>query len=128
MTVIETLKDKTETLKMKAGVLWASAHELNKLAVDKLEETSSLGLASASFYSGVGIKQLRAVSSVKDMETMRAFTADSITLSGEIAKKVMDDSKSLLSIGAGVKDKITSMFPRKAEEVVKKKTAKPVAA
>jgi hypothetical protein len=59
------------------------------------------------------------------MESMREFTAGSITLSGEIAKKVLDDSKSLFGLGVGMKDKITSMFPSK-EEVVKKK-AKPVA-
>jgi phasin family protein len=125
MAVIEALKDKADFLKEKAGSLYSSAHELNKLTIDKLEEASKIGLDSAAYFSGVGIRQLRAASSIKDMESMREFTAGSITLSGEIAKKVLDDSKSLLGLGVGVKDKITSMFPSK-EEVVKKK-AKPVA-
>lgn len=125
MAVIEAIKDKAEFLKDKAGSLYSSAHELNKLAIDKLEEASKIGLDSAAYFSGVGIKQLRAASSIKDVESIREFTAGSITLSGEIAKKVLDDSKALFGLGIGVKDKITSMFPSK-EEVVKKK-AKPVA-
>jgi phasin family protein len=125
MAVIEAIKDKAEFFKEKAGSLYSSAHELNKLTIDKLEEASKIGLDSAAYFSGVGIKQLRAASGIKDMESMREFTAGSITLSGEIAKKVLDDSKAMFGLGVGMKDKITSMFPSK-EEVVKKKT-KPVA-
>lgn len=129
MAVIEAIKDKTDFLKEKAGSLYSSAHELNKLTIDKLEEASKIGLESAAYFSGVGFKQLRAASAVKDVESLREFTAGSITLSGEIAKKVLDDSKTLFGLGVGVKDKIVSMFPTKeeVEEVVKKKTpAKPV--
>jgi phasin family protein len=125
MAVIEAIKDKAEFLKGKAGSLYSSAYELNKLTIDKMEEASKIGLDSAAYFTGVGIRQLRAASSIKDIEGVREFTAGSITLSGEIAKKVLDDGKSLFGLGVGVKDKITSMFPSK-EEVVKKKT-KPVA-
>lgn len=125
MAVIEAIKDKAEFLKEKAGSLYSSAHELNKLTIDKLEEASKIGIDSATYFTGVGIKQLRAASNIKDLEGVREFTAGSISLSGEIAKKVLDDSKSLFGLGVGVKDKITSMFPGK-EEVIKKK-AKPVA-
>jgi phasin family protein len=127
MSVTETIKDKAETLKGKAGAVWSSAYELNKLAVDKLEEASKLSLDSATYFSGVGIKQIRAASAIKDMESMRNFTAGSISLSGEIAKKVMEDSKAMLGIGTGMKDKIASMFPSKEEAVKKKAPAKPVA-
>jgi phasin family protein len=127
MSVTETIKDKAEMLKGKAGALWSSAYELNKLAVDKIEEASKLSLDSAAYFSGVGIQQIRAASAVKDMESMRSFTAGSITLSGEIAKKMMDDSKALFGLGVGMKDKITSMFPSKEEAVKKKAPTKPTA-
>lgn len=127
MAVIESIKDKAEFLKAKAGSLYSSAHELNKLTIDKMEEASKIGLESAAYFSGVGIKQLRAASSIRDLETAREFTAGSITLTGEIAKKVLDDSKALFGLGAGMKDKITSMFPSKEEVVKKKATSKPVA-
>lgn len=128
MAVIEAIKDKADFLKGKAGSLYSSAYELNKMTIDKFEEASKIGLESAAYFTGVGFKQLRAASSVKDVESLREFTAGSITLSGEIAKKVLDDSKAMFGLGVGMKDKITSMFPGKeVEEIVKKKTAaKPV--
>lgn len=127
MAVIESIKEKADFLKAKAGSLYVSAHELNKLTIDKFEEASKIGLGSAAYFSGVGIKQLRAASSIKDMESAREFTAGSITLTGEIAKKVLDDGKALFGLGVGVKDKITSMFPSKEEVVKKKASGKPVA-
>lgn len=122
MAVINSIKDSAEKVKSKASALWFSSHELNKLAIDKMEETTKLGLASTVYFSAAGFRQLRAVSKVKDMESMRDFTADSITLSGEIAKKILDDGKSLLGIGVGMKDKIASLFTN-AEEVAQKKPA-----
>jgi hypothetical protein len=68
MAVIESIKEKADFLKAKAGSLYLSAHELNKLTIDKFEEASKIGLGSATYFSGLGIKQLRAASSIKDME------------------------------------------------------------
>lgn len=129
MAVIESIKDKAGMLKDKAGVVMSSVSGLNKLAIDKLDEMSKLNLASATYFSEIGVKQLRAVSSVKDVESLRKFTADSISLSGEIAKKMLDDSKAWMGVGGDLKAKVTDMFGHKEELGAKKKTAaKPVAA
>ncbi len=93
MAVLETIKDKADVIKGKAGPVLASVGDLNEVAIDKIEEASKLSLSSAGYFSQIGIKQLRAASSVKDMESLRKFTADSISLSGEIAKKMLEDSK-----------------------------------
>lgn len=127
MTVIESIKEKADMLKDKAGVLLSSVSDLNKMAIDKVEEMSKMNLSSASYYSDLSIKQMRAVSSIKDLESLRKFTADSISLSGEVAKKMLDDSKSWMGMGADVKDKITDMFTSKDEVIAKKKAAKAVA-
>ena len=120
MAVIETLKDK-------AGVVISSAGEINKLAIDKFEEMAKINLTTAGYFSDVGIKQLRALSGIKDLESMRKFTADSISLSGEIAKKLLDDSKTWMGFGADIKVKVTDLFAKK-EEVEPKKKAAPKAA
>ena len=117
MAVMETLKDK-------AGVAMASAGAFNRLAIDKAEEITKLNLATAAYFSDLGIKQLRALSGVKDVETMRKFTADSISLSGEVAKKVLDDSRAWMVVGADTKEKITTLFAKKDESDTKKKTGK----
>ncbi|HEY3697746.1 MAG TPA: phasin family protein [Spongiibacteraceae bacterium] len=116
MSVVETFKDK-------ASDLISSAGDINKLAIDKVEEATKLNLASATYFSNIGIKQLRALSNVKDLESIQKFTADSISLSGEIVKKVLDDSKAWLNIGADVKDRVTSIFKNRDDVEAKKKPA-----
>ena len=127
MAVIESIKEKAGMLKGKAGVLLSSVGDLNKMAIDKMEEVSKMNLSSASYYSELGIKQMRAAGSISDLDSLRKFTADSISLSGEVAKKMLDDGKSWMGIGADVKDKITDMFTSKDEVSVKKKVAKAAA-
>ena len=127
MAVIESIKEKAGVLKGKAGVVLSSVGDLNKLAIDKVEEMSKMNLSSAGYYSELGIKQMRAVSGVKDLESLRKFTADSISLSGEVAKKMLDDSKAWMGMGGDVKDKITDMFTSKEEVATKKKVAKAAA-
>ena len=114
MSVVETFKDK-------ATDFLSSAGDLNRLAIDKVEEATKLNLASATYFSNIGIKQLRALSSVRDLESVQKFTADSISLSGEIVKKVLDDSKAWLNLGADVKDRVTDIFKHTHEEIEAKK-------
>ena len=71
MAVMETLKDN-------AGVAMASAGAINQLTIDKVEEMTKLNLATAAYFSDLGVKQLRALSAIKDMDSMRKFTADTI--------------------------------------------------
>lgn len=128
MAVIESIKEQAGALKGKAGMVLSTIGDLNKLAIDKIEEMSKLNLSSASYFSELGIKQMRAVTSIKDAESLRKFTADSISLSGEVAKKMLDDSKAWMGVGGDMKDKITDMFTSKDEIAIKKKVSKAVAA
>jgi phasin family protein len=114
MTVMETLKDRT-------GALFSSVNDMNRLAIDKVEEAVRLNLASVSYFSEVGIKQLRAMSGIRDVDSMRKFTADTISLSGEIAKKMLDDSKSWMSLGNDMKEKVTDIFSKPEESDFNKK-------
>ena len=114
MSVVETFKDK-------AGDLVSSAGDLNKLVIDKVEEAAKLNLASATYFSSISIRQLRAMSGVRDLDSMQKFTADSISLSGEIVKKVLDDTKAWMNIGADVKNRVSSVFKSREDAESKKK-------
>lgn len=114
MTVMETLKDR-------AGTFVSSAGDINRLAIDKMEEAVKLNLASASYFSEVGIRQLRSMSNIRDMDSMRKFTAETISLSGEIAKKVLDDGKSWMNLSNDIKEKFTDIFAKRQEEISEKK-------
>ncbi len=113
MAVIESIKETAGMLKSKAGVLVSSVSDLNKLAIDKVEEIAKMNLSSASYYSELGIKQMRAVASIKDIESLRKFTADSISLSGEVTKKMLDDGKVWMGMGSDVKEKVSEIFSAK---------------
>lgn len=113
-----------ETIKAKAGMALSSLSELNSLAIDKMEEIAQINTSSASYFSAAGIKQMRAATSVKDVDSLRKFTADSISLSGEIMKKVLDDGKTWMAVGGDLKDKITGIFATKEETGGKKKASK----
>lgn len=118
MAVMETLKDK-------ASAALSSAGEINKLTIDKIEEVSRLNLATAKYLSDVTIRQLRALAGINSLESFQKFTADSVSVSGEIAKKILDDSKAWMSVGADVKEKVTDLFAKKEEVPVhRKSTAK----
>jgi len=114
MSVVETFKDK-------ASGFISSAGDLNKLMIDKVEEATKLNLASATYFSSIGIRQLRSISGIRDVDSLQKFTADSISLSGEIAKKALDDTKAWLNLGADVKDRISDIFKSSEEAEIKKK-------
>lgn len=115
MSVVETFKDK-------ASDFITSAGDFNKLVIDKVEEASKLNLASAAYFSNIGIRQMRAMSGIRDVDSLQKFTADSISLSGEIVKKVLDDSKAWLNLSADVKDRVSTIFKSGEESDSKKKT------
>lgn len=114
MSVVETFKDK-------ASGFISSAGDLNKLMIDKVEEATKLNLASATYFSNIGIRQLRSISGIRDVDSLQKFTADSISLSGEIAKKVLDDTKAWLNLGADVKDRVSDIFKSSDDAEIKKK-------
>jgi phasin family protein len=103
MNMVESLKGKTDGLLSSAG-------DINRVLVDKLEQGTRLNLDSANYYSGVGIKQLRALSNIRDFDSVQKFTADSISQSGEIVKKVLDDSKAWMNLFGEAKDQLTGVL------------------
>ena len=114
MSIVETFKDKATNFISSTG-------DVNKVVADKVEEASKLHLDAATYFSHIGIRQLRAIGGVHDLDSMQQFTADSISLSGEIVKKVLDDTKAWMNIGADVKDRVSSIFKAEAQDIEAKK-------
>ncbi len=121
MTVVDTIKDK-------AGSVVSSVSDFNAIAVDKLEEVSNINIASIGYFSNTLVKQLRSLTSVRDADSFRKFTADSISLSGDLAKRVLDDSKAWLNLGVDFTKKTTDLLKGANVDVEKKSAIKSVAA
>jgi|SRR6185436_8730815 phasin family protein len=108
MNMVESLKDKAD------GLL-SSASEINRVLVDKLEQGNRINIDSATYYSNVGIKQLRALGNIRDFDSVQKFTANSISQSGEVIKKMLEDSKSWMSLLGDTKEQLTSVIKSNAQ-------------
>lgn len=87
-----------DSVKEKAGTVLDSASGLNQVGVDVLEKTTKAALESCSYYSGVGLKQLRALASINSGAALRTFIGESISLSGEIIKHAVEDTQKNIAL------------------------------
>lgn len=115
-----------ESFKVKADSVLGSASGLRKVGVDVVEKTTRGALESCGFYNGIGIKQLRSLASVSDINSARSFVAESVTLSGDIFRRVLDDLQKTIAIGSEMRSSLGEVFDRspKVEEAPARKTAK----
>lgn len=108
MNMVESLKDKAD------GML-SSANQINRVVVDKLEAGTRLNLDAAGYYSNVGIKQLRAFSNLRDLDSIQKFTADSISQGGEVVKRMLDDSKTWMNLIGDTREQLANALKSQAE-------------
>jgi phasin family protein len=121
MNVVESIKDK-------ATVLASSVGDFNKLTIDKIEEAAGLNIASVGYLNNILIRQLRIVSGIRDLESIQKLTADSISLSGDLAKRLLDDGKAWLNLGVDFTKKATDLLKGDSVDAAKKSAVKSVAA
>jgi hypothetical protein len=103
MSVVETLKDKVETLASSAG-------DISKLTVDKIEEAANLNIASLGYFSNLCIRELRLLSSIRNVDSIQSLTADSISIGGDLTKRALEDGKAWLNLGVDYTKKVSSLL------------------
>ena len=108
MNVLDSIKDKGSSALSSVG-------QFNEQAIDKLDRSAKLSLSTLSYFSDIGFKQLRALSSIRDMESLRKFSADTVSLSGAVSKRLLEDSKAWMSLGAEIKDDVAQSFAKTKE-------------
>lgn len=113
MNMVESLKDKAD------GML-SSANQINRVVVDKLEAGTRLNLDAAGYYSNVGIKQLRAFSNIRDLDSIQKFTADSISQGGEVIKRMLDDSKTWMNLVGDTREELANALKSQAENAAER--------
>jgi site-specific recombinase XerD len=108
MKVIDTLKGKT-------GSLIHTVGGLNRVGIDTFEKVSSTVLDSCLYYNSAGIRQLRAVSAVRDLSSLRGFFIDSVALGIDVTKHAIEDFQKSLALAAemriAVEDAFSTMTP-----------------
>lgn len=120
MSVIDALKDK-------ADAVIGSTTGLREVGVDVLEKSSKNALDSYSYYSSVGIKQLRSLAAISDLNSARDFLGQSVSLGGELLKHAMDDLQKTMALGAEMRSSITDLLSGAAKATAES-AARPKAA
>ena len=78
------------------------------IAIDQLEKITNANVDSIRYYSDVNIRQLRAMASIHDLDSLRQFITGTISLTGEIATRMINDSQKSISIGTEIRDAVLS--------------------
>ena len=100
MTVKQTAKDSTKNLVN-------SALEVNKIAIAEIEKLCALQRDSLAYYQELGVKQLQTIAEVQGVDDVKKIFSHSIATSGDIAKRVLEDLKNVVSRGNEFKSAVT---------------------
>lgn len=112
--------DFAASVKEKAAATAQVGGALNKVVVDSIEQLTRASIDSCSYYSELGVAQLRALSDVKDVNSLRDYFGATISAFGEVTKRAIADAEIVAKTGAQLKGQVT-------EVVSAKKAAEPAA-
>lgn len=103
------------SLKGKAGGVVSTAGDLGKVLVDTLEKASGATLDSYRYYSDAGMHQLRAFAGIRDVDSLRGFFSESVTLSADLVKHSIEDLQRSLALAAemriAIEDALSTVTP-----------------
>lgn len=102
--------DFAESAKQKATAAYLVGQSLNSAVLDSVENLTKASLASCEYYSNVGVQQLRSLTGVTNVESLRNHMASSISLAGEIAQRAIADTEVVVKAGAEMKDRVRTVF------------------
>lgn len=113
--------DLAASVKEKVAATTQIGGALNKAVVDSIEQLAQAGVNSCGYYSELGVAQLRALSGVKDMNSLRDYFGATISAFGEVTKRAIADAEVVAKAGVQLKSQVT-------EVVGTKKAAEPAPA
>ena len=105
--------DFASSVKQKAAATYQLGESLNKVVVDSIEQLAQAGVDSCGYYSELGVQQLRALSSVRDANSLRDYFGSAISAFGEVTKRAIGDVEILAKAGAQVKSHVTEAVSSK---------------
>ena len=104
--------------KAKAGYegLMSSMSELGALNISYMEKMAEKQMANSKFVADLGFSQLKTIAGIDSLEAAKSLPSATLEMGTKLAKKTMEEGKSLMEVGSSYKSDITAIF--------KKKTAK----
>lgn len=125
MSVIDSLKD---SFKEKAGSVVESSRSLKNTSLDVLEKSSQSTLESCHFYTRLSLRQLRALTSINDLASLRTYVAETISTTGEIAQHAIENVQKNIALSAELRASVRDSFKGAAKPVAAAVAVKPASA
>ncbi len=83
--------------------------KFNKLVTKNVEVLTQLQLNAMRTYSEMGISQMKAVSEIKDVTSLTAFSSQQLSVLTKLSQQMTDDSNKLQSIAQEFKEDVEKL-------------------
>lgn len=100
----------TDTLKEQARKLQDPMHNVNKAMLSNLERITEFSLTTARNYADLGLKQLQAVTSIKDPDSLTAFQSSQTQLLTQLNQMVLKDAERLNELGTQLRNDLAQVM------------------
>ncbi len=89
--------------------LISSLTEINKLALNEVEKLCEMQRDAMAFYQDASMQQLRALSEIDGTEGLKNAVSSVVHTAGDIARRNMEDYKTLVSRSTELREAITGV-------------------
>lgn len=84
--------------------------EIPGVTVRACEKIAQVQLDAMRFYSQIGFSRMRTAATIRDYGSARQFAVGQIEVMGEIGKKMVDDSRTVVDIGKTYASEVRGLF------------------
>lgn len=101
--------------KAKAGYegFMSSLSELGALNVSYMEKMAEKQMASSKFVTDLGFEHMKNMMGVDSLEKVKTVPSASLEVGTKLAKKTMEEGKSMMEVGSSYKSDITAILKKK---------------
>ncbi len=98
----------TDSLKEQARRFQDPVQHMAQAMVSSLERVTEFSLNTARSYADLGLKQLHALTEIKDAESLSSFQSSQAKLLGELNQLLLKDAERLTELGAQLRNDLVS--------------------
>ncbi|PSU26906.1 phasin family protein [Photobacterium phosphoreum] len=90
--------------------------KFNKVFAKNVEQLTELQLSAVRAYSDLGLNQLKAVSEVKDIESLTAFNGQQLETLTKLSQQLLEDSNKFSSVAQGFKTEVEEFVAQNVKQ------------
>lgn len=115
--------DFIKDLSQKTKESLAPVAKFNELLSQSVQEAFKAQLSSTKKYSDFASSQFKAMSEIRDAESLQAFFSSQTEAFSSLNQQLMDDMKSLIETGEKFRDEVGELFLKSKETQASKESA-----